>query len=254
MQKLHLCLFSLIPVLSDHERVISGQKLALKSDFLMIFDWGPVLYSVLYECTCASSSSAIRDLIYWRGSTCNPFGKMFNGNSPGCDPLDSKSSRGIIVAQFMWRYNQAFGCLVGNVWVLQRTSTPPYLVSDCYQDLQGFHPSISTSSTPPNTFFFHALHENCGICSGALSIQGSSLSHCIFVPGHQSLINPGISFSSVSRLLSLSSGPRFGPQRGQQGLEGPKDKESALTSLVGISEAAGPRTGLRVVRTLVIYR
>lgn len=39
-------LFSLITVLSDHERVTSGQGLALKSDFLMIFDWGPVLYSV----------------------------------------------------------------------------------------------------------------------------------------------------------------------------------------------------------------
>lgn len=53
LQKLHLCLFSLIPVLSDHERVISGQELALKSNFLMIFDWGPVLYSVcvwVYMC------------------------------------------------------------------------------------------------------------------------------------------------------------------------------------------------------------
>ena len=38
LQKLHLCLFSLIPVLSDHERVILGQGFALESDFLMIFD------------------------------------------------------------------------------------------------------------------------------------------------------------------------------------------------------------------------
>ena len=34
------------PVESDHERVILGQGLALNSDFLMVFDWGPVLYSV----------------------------------------------------------------------------------------------------------------------------------------------------------------------------------------------------------------
>lgn len=58
----------------------------------------------------------------------------------------------------------------------------------------------------------------------------------------------------MSGLLSPPSRPGFLPQRGQQGLEGPKDKELALMSLVGISGTAGPRTGPRVARTLVTYR
>lgn len=55
-------------------------------------------------------------------------------------------------------------------------------------------------------------------------------------------------------LLSPSSGPRFLPQRGQQGLEGPKDNKLALMSLVGISGTTGTGTGPKVVRILVIYR
>lgn len=104
--KVHLCLFSLIPVLSDHEshfRTGACLEVWLPDDFWL---GASIIFSL---CTCASFSSVIRDLIYWRGSTCNPFGKMFNGNSPGCDILDSKSSSGITVARFTCRYNQTFG-------------------------------------------------------------------------------------------------------------------------------------------------
>ena len=46
---------------------------------------------------CASFTSALGDLIYWRGSTCNPCLEkcLLNGKSPGCDPLNNKSSNGV---------------------------------------------------------------------------------------------------------------------------------------------------------------
>lgn len=46
---------------------------------------------------CASFTSALGDLIYWRGSTCNPCLEkcLLNGESPGCDALNNKSSNGV---------------------------------------------------------------------------------------------------------------------------------------------------------------
>lgn len=78
----------------------------------------------VYECTCASFTSVIRDLIYWRGSTCNPCLEkcLFNGKLPDVNHLTIKvlMESGLIVAQFTCRYNQTFGKVVGNDWVLQR--------------------------------------------------------------------------------------------------------------------------------------
>lgn len=78
----------------------------------------------VYECTRASFTSVIRDLIYRRGSTCNLCLEkcLFNGKLPDVTHLTIKVlvESGLIVAQFTCRYNQTFGELVGNDWVLQR--------------------------------------------------------------------------------------------------------------------------------------
>ena len=85
------------PVESDHERVLLGQGLAWNSDFLTVLIGGQYYTQSVCERTCASFTSALGDLICWRGSTCNPCLEkcLLNGKSPGCDPLDNKTSNGV---------------------------------------------------------------------------------------------------------------------------------------------------------------
>lgn len=118
-----------------------------------------------------------------------------------------------------------------------------------YQDLQCFHPSISTNAAYLLTYFSFTscmymmayalafLASKVPDFPSASSLQVVSLKQCNHL------------FCSMSGLLSPSLGHRFLPQHDQQGLEQLKNQDVT----VGISGTAGPRTGPKVARTLVTF-
>lgn len=105
------------------------------------------------------------------------------------------------VAQFMWRYNQAFGQLFFDFIKISSTSTPPFSTNSVHLLAH---------------FFLYSPPETHGIFSGILGIQTLSSSCHIYFTEYQLWINPDIPPASSPRLLGPSSGSRLWLQHGQQ--------------------------------------